>query len=165
MKNLLIILIIILKSISLFSQNTNENSYARNTIFFELGGNGGIYSINYDRIFIIKHLKFSIRAGMSFFVFKLEENKPIKIQYSPRFPIQLNLLIGKRNNYFVVGYGGTPYWYNDQSITGAFFPNIGYRYQRDEGGTFYKIEFSPCIFDEGEYTFIPWGSLGIGRSF
>jgi hypothetical protein len=44
-------------SLYCISQNSEKNDstrYASNSIFFEIGGNGGLYSFNYDRVISVK---------------------------------------------------------------------------------------------------------------
>lgn len=73
--------------------------FRKNSIYAELLGNGGVYSINYDRIFqLSKQVKIVPRVGFS----TLDE---VLI-----FPLEANLLLSKSNtskNFFETGIGLT----------------------------------------------------------
>lgn len=166
MRKLLIILIFLFVSVNLdYSIKLFSQIDARNTVYFEVGGIGGWYSINYDRIFLVKNkIKLSSGIGISLSVFQFDKENNIKFRYSPRIPLQLNLLVGQYKHNLKLGFGTTPYWYKDQKIYLASFFIIGYRYQKPDGGVFYNVEFSPNIYD-WEFKFFPWGGIGIGYSF
>lgn len=56
---------------SVVSQNINENIHQRkNSVYLELGGNAGLYSVNYERLFSLSELnRIAVGGGVSFFKF------------------------------------------------------------------------------------------------
>ena len=140
--------------------NAGEQTFnAKNTVFLELAGKAGNYSINYDRIFWEQN-KSIVSAGIGFAPSLIDKEWDM----SPRIPIQVNYFYKIHNNHYgEAGIGYTPYWNKYRGLRNLLFTGIGYRYQILEGGLFIKANFSPLIFENG-FTFIPWGSLGIGMS-
>lgn len=137
----------------------------RNSVYGEIGGQGITYSISYDRLFNVKRrVKTSITVGLNFFgTFKTRD-------YSMYigFPVSYNFLFGKKNNHLELGLGVTIlnniYSYNYEIVTQtngysqSFFfratptdrylyltPKIGYRYQRPNGGFFFRVTLTPWI--------------------
>ncbi len=170
--------IFILLFISNFTFGQKDTS-ARNSVFLELGGAGGHYSINYERaIPIYNNFGAHVALGISP---SLINNS----NFSPRLPFQLNLYIKKSNHIFELGAALTPY-IGDYLLNDSFsenfrrrdyaiFGQIGYRYTIKD--KFYAgIAFTPVLFDlllttlqQGSYylynNFSPWGALRIGYKF
>ncbi|MBI4930746.1 MAG: hypothetical protein HY841_08290 [Bacteroidetes bacterium] len=131
----------------------------RNTIYAELGGQAGIYSLNYDRIFRVnKKVKNSVSFGLELF--------PSRYDFILFTPVSYNFLFAKKNSHLELGIGLTifsnrykvnpntyytsPYISNSTIGRGTDYilfasPKIGYRYQRLQGGIFFKVAFSPII--------------------
>lgn len=140
---------------------------SKNTIYLEAFGNGGIYSINYDRIVFSKKLfKISGRVGVSYI--------PYPLSYTNIFfyPTELNFLCGKKH-YGELGIGYTPVFrlykknlfkiYDFYSYTGI---RIGYRFQKNEGGFFVRAGLMYVIKLFNDYSNnkgLPlWFGLGLG---
>ena len=152
-------------------ENLPPSKPSYNSFFIELGGNGGIYSLNYDRILVYKSAKgFSIRAGINGYP-RGEAN------WSGVILIEGNFFIGRNNHHIETGIGYTHYrnylklttekW--NVSTENYFIPRIGYRYQNTLDKTlFFKAGLTPDItFDkkEKEWLFFLWAGIGIGVSF
>jgi len=142
-------------------------SIAKNTVFVELFGNGGIYSINYDRMLVKKNkIKISGRIGFSLL--------PV---YNNIFtyPLELSAFYGKKHN-VEIGIGYTPVFnlYNENifkiydmySYAGA---RLGYRFQKENDGFFLKAGFMYVmeLYDNyRDYDDFPyWFGVGFGRTF
>jgi len=121
----------------------------RNTIFVELLGNGGIYSLNYDRILISKEKwKLAGRAGVSYFNFFDDFNTQF---YA--IPLEVSHLLGKGNHFLETGLGFTPLYktsegigeinINQETLFLISTARLGYRYQRKDGGFFFKAGWTP----------------------
>ena len=144
-----------------------------NTIYLELLGNGLLYSINYDRM-VTDNI--SVRAGyggltvsnmtVSSGVIVTEDIKITLI------PVLANYLRGEGNHKLEIGGGivlvSFDYTGNvadvdfslgaDGSIPTA---NLGYRYQKSEGGFFFKASLCPFFAE----TMVTSVGLGFGYSF
>jgi len=80
------------------------NEDQRNSLYFELGGNGGLYSLNYERIIVSqKKFRLSGRAGASYV---LRRNLIIGGD-DYLFPITIRVLRDIRNSLFEIGFGNT----------------------------------------------------------
>ena len=136
--------ILLLFGTSIFNQTIGqtENEFtniSKNTVYFELLGNGGIYSLKYDRIILAKKIfKISGSIGVSYI--------PPSIRYNHTFtyPTEINLMYGKRN-YLEVGIGFTPVFnlykediFKIYDIYSYPVLRIGYRLQKPNGGFFFK---------------------------
>ncbi len=174
---------IILLSFILFSSALNaqtEMPVDRPTqaIFFEAGGAGLSYSLNYDRRF--KGVNgLGIRGGLSY-IARTEDVKMFSA------PVQLNYLMGKKVNFFELGVGFT-YFYLDDYLY-CFDPNdpycnsgetefllpvktkgdvmatftIGFRHQPKDG-IMYRLAITPVANSNGFWPI--YAGLSFGYSF
>ncbi|MGV3585926.1 MAG: hypothetical protein ACO1OF_02895 [Adhaeribacter sp.] len=184
--NVKFILVLLLSSI-VFSVNAQQNltPTKKNTLFLELLGNGGLYSLNVDRIITSKEMwMLAGRLGISYF----NHSDPAKKQYVV-LPMELSYLRGKSKHFLEIGYGATMMVGKDESYTGEYATAIynymealntfrlGYRYQQKDGGMFYKVGWTPgygSVMELGnapskkakETYFKPYNfGLGVGYTF
>jgi hypothetical protein len=163
MKRLVIAFFLLISTGSINSQEINKpstNIKAVNTGFIEIGGVGGHYSLNYDRVLLETNIM-NLSAGIGLSHGIIESD----MKLTPRIPIRVNVfrsIMGNHNAELGVAYN--PYYtaYND--LYHSIFANIGYRYQDPSGGLFIKAGFSPMIFNNA-MKFIPWGAISVGYSF
>ncbi|MDR1739527.1 MAG: hypothetical protein LBR45_02075, partial [Bacteroidales bacterium] len=164
-----------------FAQDiTKPKNKIQHNLFLELGGNSVyLYNITYDCSFQLEE-KHKITAGLGF------QYMPFKVFiffYPHTFGLspQFNYLYGKKHH-LEIGTGITApfflyYHYYTQewrTNSGIIIPlRIGYRYQRSDGGVFWKIAFVP-LFGKGMYfpvgktgkiPFFPSGGVSIGYTF
>lgn len=172
-KNFIAIILIGFLNLVSFGQYGDPGKFTnKNAIYLELLGSGLFYSINYDRILWEKsNVAMSARIGASYI--------PVSEFWDFNtfgFPIECSFLKGRRN-YLEIGssvliqqnfYGGT----SSKSLIA--FGRIGYRYQKKNGGTMFRIALTPfvaIIYDdenrlqEGFLPVLPWVGISIGRSF
>ncbi|KQC02453.1 hypothetical protein [Pedobacter sp. Hv1] len=146
----------------------------RNSVYVEIGGNGGAYSINYDRLFILsQQLRFAPRIGISWLG-------------SDRFtaPIEANLLLGKNSdskNFAEFGLGTTIVSKKSKNINGFTLSDeiidekgmnallssrLGFRHQKPQGGFMYRIGFT-LLYNSYpiDHKFIPFGGVSLGYTF
>ena len=97
---LLLFLCIAFKSLS-YAKDQQTNNKAYKTFFFELAGNGVVYSINYDRIFYKKQ-NFAASARVGF-----EYLPPIRGFTVIIIPVELNGMLGRTKHHFEFGLGHT----------------------------------------------------------
>lgn len=138
-----------------------------NTVYFELFGNGLVYSVNYDRM-VTDNI--SVRAGYGGLTVKsIETQEEAKITM---IPVLGNYLMGDGNHKLEIGGGvvmvSIDYSGNVEDIDfsigadGAIpTGNLGYRYQKPEGGLFFKASLCPFFGDE----MVTSIGLGLGYSF
>ncbi|MFZ6032411.1 MAG: hypothetical protein ACOYVE_03770 [Melioribacter sp.] len=127
-----------------------------NSIYAEVFGNAGGYSINYERI-VFENL--SVRAGFMF------------VSDASAFPALVNYRIYAGENYFSVG-AGILSWHvysnykimNDESLEGSglmFTARLNYTLVA-RNGLFLGISFTPFLFDG---KIIPFGGFSFGKEF
>ena len=149
----------------------NKKNNVQHNLFMELGG--GLmfyyyYNITYDCSFVLaeKH-KISIATG-------IQHNMPP----IPYFGVltQVNYLYGKKNHHLEIGTGVNcviafyrPHepdeWKWDMGYGFVIPVRIGYRYQRKEGGLFWKIAFVPSVTPFGDFSITPNAGVAIGYTF
>ncbi|WP_207432032.1 hypothetical protein [Sabulibacter ruber] len=158
---------------SLHAQSTTPpEKISRNTVFLEIGGNSLVYSLNYDRILVNKPtFKLAGRiGGMYLKNTGIIENGGYHM-YS--FPLELSYLHGKGNHHLEIGVGVNPSiekQFDFDRTNYSIFPlvRLGYRYQRSDGGLFFKAGFTPIIQTRKDIKYItdsplaPWGGIAIG---
>lgn len=157
-------------------QNDSILILKKNTIFAELGGNGFIYSINYDRLIdLSKKFKFSTRIGVHYTHY-------VPFQYYRTFcvPVEFSGLyaICKQSHFIELGTGISymslyDQFANRQSDMFILALRAGYRFQQPKGGMLVKVGFIP-IYDFVDinpdpdapiHTWFFSGGLGLGYTF
>jgi len=165
MKNLFIF-ILFLNSIISFSQK-QKLIPKKNLISIEALGQGGLWSINYERMFEINDLvSQSVSVGFTASnpgVDLLLKHSFFNIgnKYNFGSPIAYRLIFGKRNSHLELGIGLTGLyfkgagWYHDgfctsyssdiRKFNSYIVPTIAYRFQQKTGGVFFKVSYSPMF--------------------
>jgi glycine cleavage system aminomethyltransferase T len=141
------------------TETTNQRAQC---VFGELGGNGLMFSANYDIRFAKKQNGFGGRAGLGFVT-------SIFFGSGLTVPVGINYLAGKRGHYLEAGLGATIITLEGFTLFGedinassvAFVPSLGYRYQPLQNGFTGRIFVSPFI-SEGS-TF--WAGISAGYKF
>lgn len=137
------------------------------SVFIELGGIAGQYSINYDKIVYTKNND-GLILGVGFAPTLL-----IEFDFSPRIPIQAKWFRKINKHIIEAGIGIVPYVYYDTNISFgrnlkdtelAILGQIGYKYLLPNRDLYLGIAFTPLIFDQG-FDLFPWGALRFGRRF
>lgn len=139
-------------------ETTNQRAQC---VFGELGGNGIIFSANYDLRFAKKQNGFGARAGLGFVASIFGGGLTV--------PIGLNYLAGKKSHYLEAGLGATIVTLESFSLFGedvnttvvAFVPGVGYRYQPLQNGFTGRIFVSPFISDGSVF----WAGISAGYKF
>lgn len=144
----------------------------KNALFIELGGNGGIYSLNYDRILVNKaRFRTSLRGGFALL--------PVDRTLDLIFVAEHNFLFGRERHFIESGLGlnyirslqfeaGSTNYVSEQGI-GVL--RLGYRYQeRMDEGLFFRAGLTPFLLqtnehDKVESIFQFWMGLSAGANF
>ena len=157
----IIIFFLILICFDNYSQDTKYDNPHINSLYVEfLGSSGLIYNITYDRILYLKN-DFGITGaiGLQYFLLGKPEGAG---------SIQINFIHG---NTHYLEYGiGSIFFYNHikNFYSGKTVPlRLGYRYQRKNGGFFFKIAFTPLLTDafDNQLMILPWGGVSFGFTF
>lgn len=164
-----------------YAQNEAATFAAKNAFYLEIGGSSGIYAVNYSRIFHQKgKLKLNASGGLSMWPNEKTDSKTI---WLPAIPLEVSALYGKSNNHLELGFGITSYLdkilaidsetfeLSDKVVFGAVIPvRIGYRYQKPEGGFFFRIGYTPLfnvpVRAGKSWSFNPYhAGVSFGKSF
>ncbi len=159
MKKLIFLFLCNLILHSIYGQNTEDTSrIAKNTVHLELLGNAGIYSFNYDRILLSKNtFKISGRIGLS-----------LVFLQAGTCPIEFSFLFGKKNN-LEIGLGYT--FFVDSNSNKNIIRNspcvfnLGYRFQKPNGGFFFKTGLVLFIFEPKIYSSKNMLSMGLAFGY
>jgi len=162
----------------------------RNSIYFELGGNALLYSINYDRTFRLNdNLKLAPRVG--FMYLPPDRSSDFKIfPQMTNIPLELNLLLGKStgsSTFAEVGFGLNYISYSDgytsrendarpeeHIVKGVVTTaRLGFRHQKPAGGIMYRLGMLvPLSRDRRSMVYTGddifptlWGGFSLGYAF
>lgn len=126
-------------------------------VFLELGGTGGLGSINYERKFFDKEkLDITWRLGLT--ALPIDKNNGVSII----FPATLQAIHGKGPHFFETGIGlGTTV-----TTKGSFYarmtPIVGYRFEQPKKKLFFRITYTPFV----SFIFAPqyqhWAGVSLG---
>lgn len=193
MKSLVISSFLVLFFSTVYSQEQARTAdIERNTVYVEAFGQGLAWSANYDRLFNTnKTFMNSLTVG---------------ITYVPEFvgfgvgdtyvgiPVSYNWLLGKKSHHLELGVGLTSMFVIAANTGGsdifylAAAPKVGYRFQRPQGGLFFKATVTALIdvFHVDSYSFLndrysrlsyfndvlgigypvfPWPGVSVGYTF
>ncbi|MEI7736532.1 MAG: hypothetical protein WCI49_13770 [Ferruginibacter sp.] len=125
------------------AQSKENNFITRNTLYADFATRGAYYSVNYDRIFKEgRQFTKSYRAGFS------ATDKTIAL------PIGINFFTGHQASHMEISLTLVPYIDNYKSFLSSIdlsdkkmliIPGVGYRYQKPEGGFFFRAVAAPAI--------------------
>ena len=122
---------------------------ARNSVYIELLGNGGLYSLNYDR-----KITNNVSARVGLMAFGGESTDGDRIGLS-LVPLMANYLVGKHNHRLELGGGPVVAYaagnikehgigeFSDFGLVGT--ATFGYRYQPLQGGFNFRLGFTPLF--------------------
>lgn len=167
-----------------FAQITEPETKAfpelyRNSIYLEIGGNGGLLTLNYERLIPIAapHNTLALRVGG---LFAPNGNQQVGFGYEFYLPLEGSVLMGKRAVKFELGLGTTIYGYGSQrenmwgqSETFHYFEaisvlRVGGRWQKPGKNWFVRVGFTPVLqenFTVIPYPFSPWAGISVGYNF
>jgi len=144
------------------------------SILVEILGQGGFYSLNYDRIYLKNKTPISARFGAS--VFNLNS------KFTLVTPVSFTALYGKQIHYLELGFGISHFYivdkslfqqFEDRQVKIAVCPILGYRLQISKAMLF-RIVLSPLftILPSNQigrtspyYGYNPWFGVGTGYTF
>ena len=150
---------------------------ALNANYIELLGNGGLYSLNFDRIFVSrKNFKISGRVGANIW--------PVGYKIEQAYVVENNYIFFGGDHHFEIGPGLTlQRKFNPVCSDTSEFPKyswenvwfgmfrLGYRYQKEEEGFFFRFGLTPILYRKYNCaTDIPpsnwfWLGIAVGVSY
>ncbi len=150
----------VLTSLSMNNETKAQSVGANSAVYLELGGNGLLYSLNYDYRF---DKDWSARGGIMY--------APVGDVSLTIVPLMANYLIGSNHNFEIgagIAYLGVSVDVEGEDFAGisasgvAGTSTIGYRYQNMDGGFVFRIGLTPVF---GEFGVLPWAGLSLGYAF
>ena len=155
------------------TSQAGDRAPRNNLVFLELGGNGILYTMNYDRAIAGG---FTVRVGVGHLA---EGANPIAGDVQTASlpavgaPFLINYVRGRGRHRLEVGAGVTLLYASARAstryraataadLTPLATALIGYRYVPPEGGFTYRAGFTPLVSDAGV---LPWGGLSVGYLF
>lgn len=182
MKTLKLIAVILVSIFFLTPTKAQHTKSFKNTVALDLGGNGLVYSINYERDV---NTFSNMRVGFSFW--KILENQTDNSLSVMAFPISYNFLFDlKDNTHFLetgpglmnlITYGNLTEFKGATNVYLNPFVNIGYAYRSPEKKMSYRAGLSPFLGTKSLTNptfqgFRPlgaeiqlWGYVGVGVRF
>ncbi|MEE2709006.1 MAG: hypothetical protein VYA69_05360 [Gemmatimonadota bacterium] len=161
LKRILLAMLFLLLSSSAQAQN--------NSIFLEGGGNGAVYSLNYERVI---DGKIGLRGGWS--RIELTDELDSSAKYNVQFIPVIGTLMWGGDHRLEIG-GGVTFVRVDGTIsiggsnfTGSGSGNVqtgvaGYRYQKsDSRGLLFRASYTPIRISG---SLVHWGGVSLGYSF
>ena len=170
MKTLFFTLVILLAPVTLYGQcYVGGTRYNKHHISLEVGGAGGLGSINYEHTLLANPENFLLfRLGLSYTPLTVNGRHAIG---TPVMPIGLYYLYGNKHH-FELGLNNTfGYTFDnisdDNEFTYMLVPSIGYRFEDfKKKSLFFSVAYSPVIFENNnKINFQNWGKLGVGYAF
>lgn len=152
---------------------------ARNSVYLELGGNAGLYSLNYERFLIDDG---ALRIGLMYMSVSATATSgtttasgsaswfgaPLMFSYlgigSPNHKLELGAGVVLMS--FSAGASTFSATANASGFVVAGTATVGYRYVPVDGGINFKAGFTPLVLQTAGTTyFMPWAGLSIGYGF
>ena len=133
-----------------------NTKFKHHSVYLELGGNSGAYSLNYDySMYVSEGTKLAFGAGLGLLDMMTYRDEPTPTQSTLFFfTPEANLLFGKNSHHLETGV----------SLLLFQIPalRVGYRYQPAKGGFLFRAGFTPLLF---RMEIFPWGGISFGYTF
>ena len=157
------------------SESTVAQTDLDHSVYLELGGSAGIYSLNYDLIFLKKNdFKIGARTGLQLLK---EGYEGTTMDFY--VPVTMNFMYALAKKHHVeLGLGAQIASYEIRNIiseTEIGFvrktealgnATLGYRYQNPDGGFMFRVFYSPFLYQDGVYTrYEHWAGVSLGFTF
>jgi hypothetical protein len=140
-----------------------DPKYSRNAVYLELGGQGVLYTINYDYRFTTF---FAARVGFTHYTIPQFFFADLTIT---AFPIMGEFLLFGENHFLELGVGLMPtigessfHFFSSTKSGVVGIANIAYRYQPVDGGLLFRASMPFFVTDNGAKV---WGGVSFGYAF
>lgn len=129
---------------------------ARHVIYAELGGAAFGASFNYEYVFYQHpNARFAARIGLGFSPF----TDPAMTS-----PLGLVLISGRKNHHMELGFSNNTLL-DDKGFSFMGMGQMGYRFQKPEGGLFFKVSYTPYLTNYDFKNYNHWGGVSMGWAF
>jgi hypothetical protein len=137
----------------------------RNSIYGELGGNGGFISLSYERMLFSKLPALSARAGLGFLALQetLYLTAPVGLFYgfnlrNPKRVIEIGI-------FYTYGWVDSRFLKKDQGSSFMVLqPNLAYKHSFGNN-LFWRLSLMPVFDLRGDGYVTSWAGFGIGKKF
>jgi hypothetical protein len=133
------------------------NEHSRFALYGEVGGMALVYSANFDCRPVPA---VSLRAGVAVLPAPWDGHLYVWVMT----PVAVTGLLGGPRHFCEVGVGYTPVSVDDEHAR-FLVPNLGYRYQRPEGGFLFRATVTPMLRANDFGDLLPWAGVSFGRSW
>lgn len=174
------VLVLLTLPFQAFSQTKAKTFTAKNAVYLDIGGNAGQYAFTYGKLFYQKGaLKMMGSVGFALWADRVEGSTV----FNPAIPLEFSGLLGRGKHHLELAIGATPHLatsldinsetleLEDKVVFDSLIPlRIGYRYQKPEGGFFFRVGYTPFfkvplgVREDWVFTSI-FAGLSIGKSF
>ncbi len=156
------------------AKKDDKERKAKNLVYLELLGNGGLYSVNYERM-LTNNL--SARLGFSYLSIGATSSNGTDTSSAKATlvtaPVLINYTVGSKNHRAEFGAGATLVYVSASASGGGLGESgegagvlgtgvVGYRYSPADGGFVFRAGFTPLF---GKGGFLPWGGMSFGGTF
>jgi hypothetical protein len=151
-----------------------DEENARDAVYFEVLGNGILYSVNYERF--LPRYNLGLRGGASFITYKVSSASGSGNLTFATWPLVVSYYWGLPRHKLQLGLGATILYFDASSdSTGTKIEGagtgfgvaatavIGYRYMPKNGGFTFGAGFTPLLRDPKG--FLAWGGANAGFAF
>lgn len=127
---------------------------ARHVFYAEFAGATFGASLNYEYVFYQDlNLRLLGRAGLGF--------SPFRISFAGVVPLGISALVGRKNHHLEVGLLHSTSL--DKAGVSLFGVGVaGYRFQKPDGGLFFRISYNPYLPAYNIRNFGHWGGISVG---
>lgn len=120
----------------------NDDLPKRNSFYLELGGQGLLNSLWYDRLFRVdKKIKTSLSIGLL-----IQSRREAGNYFTAGIPFAGNILLGRKSHHLELGIGFTSVVNSRADFFSYLNPKFGYRFQRPKGGFFFRAGVIPMVY-------------------
>jgi len=152
----------------------SDGTMAPDAVYFEVLGNGLLYSINYERF--LPRYSVGLRGGASFITYKVSSASGSGNLTLATLPLVVSYYWGSPHHKVQLGLGATVLYFDASSdSTGTKIEGagtglnvaatgvLGYRYMPHDGGFTFGAGFTPLL--RAVKGFLPWGGVNAGFAF
>jgi len=175
MTRIIYIVLIAVLTLGQAEKSTAQIVDLQHSVYAELGGTAGIWSVNYDLIALnISNFKVGARAGIGLFS---EGYAGTTVDFY--IPLTVNMMYAfKERHHVELGIGTQIASYEIRSVSNVLDTGFkrkteplgnftfGYRYQNPGGGFMFRVFYSPFFYQDGiHFRYEHWAGLSLGYAF